>query len=207
MKRTLTATGLLALVAVISAGVFSTGSALAGGGPNSFFSWTGPLPGLLLVLSLNTQIFKATAETVIECKHFRGHGFATNGNAMTAKSTIVTGMYTSCSAAGIGAVVSPAEYSINADGSVEVRGKPIVVTIPSLGCSLKINNGAPNNNLRLLLFLNEFNTAVIVHVEVGNITSLGTGGACGPAGVEKTEGTYRGLFLVSVHGGTIQWHP
>ena len=207
MKRPITATGLLTLVAMIAVGAFSTGSALAGGGPNSFFLWTGPLPGLVLVLSTNPQIFEAVSGTEINCKHFRGHGILSNGKAMTAKGITLTGIYSSCTAAGgaVGAEVTPVEYLVSADGSVAVD-KPIVITIPELGCSLKINNGPPNNNLRLILYLNE-PKAILAHVEVKGINSLSSGGLCGEAGVEKTEGTYRGLFLVSVHGGSIQWDP
>ncbi|HEX5853887.1 MAG TPA: hypothetical protein VFY36_12445 [Solirubrobacteraceae bacterium] len=204
MKRTTTATGLLALAAMLVLGVFA-GSASAGGGPNSFFLWTGPLPGLILVLSDNLQVFKATSETEIVCRHYRGHGTASNGTAMTTKSVTIVGIYTSCIANGIvTAEVSPAEYTISADGSVAIVGKPIVVTVPELGCSLKIESGPPNNNLRLLLFLNK-TKAILVHVEVGKIASLASGGLCGTAGELKPEGTYRGLLLVSVHGGNVHW--
>jgi hypothetical protein len=210
MKRSITATGLLSLVAMMLVGVFSTGSALAGGGPNSTFSWTGPLPGLILALSVNSQVFEAAAGTDIVCAHFRGHGIASNGKAMTTKEVTIRGVYTSCLAVkgSFGASVTPAEYLIGADGSVGVITTPIVVTIPGLNCSLKINNGAPNNNLRLLLYLNQA-TDILAHIEAKNITSLvfGGGGVCGEEGQEKTEGTYRGLLLVSVDGGTLHWNP
>jgi hypothetical protein len=207
MKRSITATGLLSLVAMILVGVFSTGSALAGGGPNSTFSWTGPLPGLVLVLSDNPQVFTAIpGQPSIICEHFGGHGIASNGKAMTTKEITITGLYSKCLVAGaLEASVTPAELLLNADGSVGVVGKPIVITVPGLNCSIKVNNGVPNNNLRLLLYLNQ-KEDILVHVEIGKLTSLGSGGECGAAGVENTLGTYRGLLLAFVDGGTLRWN-
>jgi hypothetical protein len=209
MKRSITATGLLSLVAMILVGAFSTGSALAGGGPNSYFLWSGPLPGLLLVLATNAQVFKATEALEVVCKHFQAHGLLSNGKAMTTKETIIVGTYTGCEAPAIPApaTVTTAEFLVSADGSVGVVNKPIVITVPAIGCSIKITNGSPNNNLRLLLYLNQTILDVLAHVEVGKITSIGSNGLCGEAGVEKTTGIYRGLFLVSVDGGRIQWDP
>jgi hypothetical protein len=206
MKRSITATGLLSLVAMILVGVFSTGSALAGGGPNSVFLWTGPLPGLVLVLSDNTQVFTAIpGGTSIECEHFRGHGIASNGKAMSTKEITLTGQYNQCFAGGAPAVVTPAELLLNADGSLTILGRPIVITIPLANCSIKVHNGGANTNLRLLLFLN-LKEDLLVHVEISKLASLSTGGACGgAAGEELKEGTYRGLLLAFVDGGTLRW--
>jgi hypothetical protein len=204
MKRSITATGLLSLVAMVLVGAFSTGSALAGGGPNSVFLWTGPLPGLVLVLSDNTQVFTAfSGGTPIECEHFRGHGVASNGKAMSTKEITVTGQYNQCFASIFPATVSPAEFLLNADGSLAVVGKPIVITVPAAGCSIKVSNGGANTNLRLLLYLN-LKEDLLVHVEIGKLTSISSGGACGTAG-EFTEGTYRGLLLAWIDGGTLRW--
>jgi hypothetical protein len=204
MKRQITATGLLSLVAMIVVGVFSTGSALAGGGPNSVFSWTGPLPGLVLVLNDNKQIFTTEPGGVqIECAHFGGHSIASNGKAMTTKEVTLTGLYTKCEAIGLNATVSPAEFLLNADGSASIL-KAIVITIPALGCSLKVDGGAANKNLRLILYLNRPED-ILAHVEITSIKSLASGGSCGTAGQEKLEGEYKGLFLAFVDGGTLQW--
>ncbi|HEX5851499.1 MAG TPA: hypothetical protein VFY36_00245, partial [Solirubrobacteraceae bacterium] len=155
MIRKSTATGLLTLVALVVLGAVSAGSALAGGGPNSYFLWTGPLPGLVLVLARNAQVFKATPELEISCKHFSAHGIASNGKAMTAKEITLVGTYTGCEAPAIKqeALVSPAEFLVNANGSVAIIKKPIVVTVHALGCSLKVNSDAANGNLRLLLYV------------------------------------------------------
>ena len=204
MKRRITATGLLSLVALIVVGVFSAGSALATGGSNSFFSWTGPLPGLVLVVNDNKQIFTTEPGSVqIECSSFKAHGIASNGKAMTTKEVTLTGLYTGCEAAGLGATVTQAEFLLSANGSVAVL-KPIVITIGALGCSIKVDGGAANNNLRLILYLNRPED-LLAHVEINNINSLASGGSCGEAGLEKPKGEYRGLFLVIVDGGTLQW--
>ncbi|HEX5853883.1 MAG TPA: hypothetical protein VFY36_12425 [Solirubrobacteraceae bacterium] len=202
MKRTTTATGLLTFVVMIVVGAFSAGSASA----VPQFLWTGPLPALVLVLNDNTQLFEfEPGGTGIECEHFKGHAIASNGKAMTTKEITVTGLYTKCFFGEIFPMtVTPAEFLLNADGSVSVVGKPIVLTIPELGCSIKINSGPPNNNLRLILYLN-LAQDVLAHVEIEKIASLGSGGLCGDASVEKTELHYTGLWLISVHGGTIRW--
>jgi len=207
MKRSITATGLLSLVAMILVGVFSTGSASA----VSQFLWTGPLPGVVLVLSTNTQFFQAIpGGAPIECAHFGARGLASNGKAMTTKEITLIGTYSKCKAAGLfSATVSTAEYLLNANGSVAVVGSPIVVTVPELNCTLKISasaNGAgPNSNLNTIKFLNE-PQSILAHVEViEGIISLSSGGECGKAGEEFTKGTYRGLLLASVDGGTLQW--
>jgi hypothetical protein len=201
MKRISTATGLLTLVAMAVLGVFSVGSASA-----HSFLWTGPLPGLVLVLSDNPQVFTVEPKGLaVTCKHFGGEGIASNGKGMSVKVITVTGKYSKCEATGgFVAQVSDAEYELSAEESVAVSGKPIVITFPALGCSLKINNGAPNNNLSKIRFLNE-GSNILAHVEIAGITSLASGEPCGPAGVEKPNGEYTGLLRASLDGGTIKW--
>jgi hypothetical protein len=205
MKRPITATGLLTLVAMILVGVFSTGSASA----VSVFLWTGSLPGLVLVLSTNKQVFTSQpGGTPIECEHFGGHAIASNGKAMTTKEITLTGLYTKCLASGsLPATVTPAEFLLNADGSVAIL-KPLVISISVIECSLKISSSSggagPNSNLKTLKYLNE-PKAILAHAEIKGITSLSSGGECGPAGEEKKAGEYTGLFLALVHGGTLQW--
>ena len=190
-----------AFAATIAVGMFSAGSASAGGRPDSYFLWTGPLPGLVLVLSANPQVFmNEPMGPPIVCMHFGGHSILSNGQAMTVKTLAVTGRFTKCELLGAAATVSTAELLFSADGTLSVVGKPIVITIPSLNLSLKFNNGAPNTNLRLLLFLNGQND-LLIHSEVSRLTSL----ASDAGGEEKTEGEFRGLLLALVHGGRLQW--
>jgi hypothetical protein len=207
MIRKSTTTGLLTLAALVVLGAFSAGSALAKGGPNSVFVWTGALPALVLVLSDNKQVFKTSATSpAIECDHFGAHGVASNGKAMTTKAITVRGTYSKCIAAGaFPASVTPAEFEVKADGSVSIVGAPIVITIPEANCSIKITNGGANSNLRLILYLNQ-KEDLLAHIEVNKINSVGSGiEPCGEAGVVKENGTYTGLLLVRVDGGTLQW--
>jgi len=208
MKRTTTATGFLTLLAMLVLGAFSAGSASA----VSQFLWTGPLPALGLVLSENTQFFKAVpgGTPAVTCKHFGGHGIVSNGKAMTTKEITITGQYSKCETLGIATKVTPAEFLLNADGSVSVVGKPIVISIGGVAnCSLKIETGPSNENLKTIKFLQDALNAgaITAHVEIKGITSLGSGGECGTAGLEQKEGEYRGLLLASVDGGTIRWDP
>ncbi|HEX5853886.1 MAG TPA: hypothetical protein VFY36_12440 [Solirubrobacteraceae bacterium] len=205
-RATTTAMGLVALVVMLVLGVFSAGSASA-----QLFLYTGPLPALILVLNDNNQIFTVEPASEIAfqitCRHFRGHG-TTPIATMKAASVIIIGTYSKCEATGgIPATVTPAEYEIGADGSVSVL-KSIVITVAGAAkCSVKVNSGGPNDHLLLLLFLNNPSGDILAHVEVSGIRSLSSGGVCGGAGVEKTEGTYFGLLLVWAHGGSIKWDP
>jgi hypothetical protein len=206
MKRIAMPIGLLTAVALVVLGALSAGSASA----VSQFLLTGPLPGLVLILNDNKQVFQTEpGGLIVECEHFGAHGIASNGLAMTGKEITVTGLYTKCKAAGTGASVTPVEFLIFASGLVSVVGKPIVITSPTGGCSVKINNGGLNENLEALRYLVDPSnaSALLVHAEVEGIHSTGTGGICGTAGVEKTNGSYRGLFLAFLDGGSIRWDP
>ncbi len=206
MKRTITATGSLALLVLFALGAFYAESAPAGGGPNSLFLWTGPLPGLVLVLSDNPQVFHFNDPFTFTCQHFAAHGVISNGKAMTGKEVTLAGQYTSCEDTNMAqpVIVSPVEFLLNADGSLAIVNKPIVLTLPALGCSVKINNGGPNSNIRLILYLNRPKD-VLAHVEIKGIVALASVGLCGEVAGENAEILYRGLWLISVDGGTIQW--
>jgi hypothetical protein len=205
MIRKSTATGFLTLVALVALGAFAAGSASA-----ESFLWTGPLPGLLLVLSESLQTFSLPGGALsIVCEHFGGHGVLSNGpKGMSTKEVTVNGTYSKCFAvAGANefpASVTSVSYLLNANGTVAVVGNPIVITIPAVGCSLKINNDGANGNLSTLKFLN-LPSDVLVDVSVKNITALGSGEPCGAAGVEKPGSTYSGLLLAFVDGGTLKW--
>ncbi len=203
MKRaTTSAVGLAALVVMLVLGVFSAGSASA-----HQFSWTGPLPALILVLNDNNQIFiTEPGGFQVTCRHFKAHGIIPKGSTMTVGAVRITGTYSKCEATGgISVTVSPVEYEISAEGFVNVVGSPIVLTAGGVAkCSIKVSPGGGNNDLLKLLFLNQ-KEDLLVHVEVGGIHSIPSGLPCGTAGVESTEGTYTGLLLVQVDGGTIKW--
>ncbi len=204
MKRTTTtAMSLVGLGLMLVLGVFS-GSASA-----SEFLYTGPLPGLILVLNDNVQIFKPAPGTFqVECRHFAGHGIL-SATRMSEAEQIVTGSYSKCEiTGGSKATITPVEYLIGANGTVSVLNT-IVITAGSPGnCSIKVNPGASNSNLSKILFLNNPGGDLLLHVEVTGIHSTASNGLCGETGVEKTEGSYFGLLLVwADKGGTIKWDP
>jgi hypothetical protein len=202
MKRAITTSaGLVALVATLVLGTCS-GSASA---LSLFLARGGPLPTLVLVLNDNTQIFTPVpGGFAIECQHFIGHGLGPKGR-MSGVLQIITGTYHRCTALGVAASVTPVEYEITPTGEVNVL-KPITITVPAAGCSIKVNSGGANEALLQVLFLNRPGGDILVHAEIKGINSLASGEPCGPAGVEKTQGTYFGLVLAWADGGaSIDW--
>jgi hypothetical protein len=204
MKRiTTTATGLVALVAMLALGMVSAGSASA-----HEFLYTGPLPVLLLILSDNKQVFEVVpAGLAISCPHFRGH-ILFSGSTMHGTTAKVTGEYPGkCEVTGGSkATISPVEYELSAEGTISVLNTITITAGSPALCSLLVEP-ATNKNLSTLLFLKDPaapTLALLVHVAVGGIHSVGTNGTCATGG-QHTNGTYFGLVLVWVDGGTIQW--
>ena len=168
------------------------------------FLWTGLLPGLVLVLSDNAQIFSFEPGGVqFECNTLRMHGVASNGTAMTVKALKLIGTYTGCTAAGFSMTVTPVEYLLSAEEALAVE-KPFVLTIAVLGCSIKYTGGPPNSTLKTVKYLNRPQD-LLAHLAITELTSLASGGQCGTAGQEKTAGELKGLLLVSLDGGTLKW--
>ena len=208
MKRTKVVTGLLSLAALFVLGTLAATSASAA----SEFLWSGALPGLILVLSTNAQLFAfEPGGTIFTCKHFGARATTSNGSAMTTKEIVLTGLYSKCEFVGVNTKVSPVEFLLTADGSIAVIGKPIVLTFGGIfNCSVKIDSGAANRSLKTIKFLNapqSHPAAVLAHVEIAGFTSLSSGGECGTPGEERREGLFRGLWLLFVDGGTLRWDP
>ncbi len=205
MKRTATSVvGLVSLVALLVLGVFSAGAAQA-----HTFLWTGALPGLLLALSDNSQIFQATESfpAAVVCKHARFHGVVTKESS---EHQIVVGEYSKCEAFGKAATITPVEYELNANETVSVINKTIQVNVPAIPCVIHIEPSARNqalSRIRYLIDPNSEGTRLLLHAEVEKIHSriLGGAGLCGPEGLH-TDGLYRGLLLAWVHGsGSLSW--
>jgi hypothetical protein len=165
------------------------------------------LPGLLLVLSDNRQVFEpAGGESFYVCKHFGGHGILSNGSLMSVATVKITGTYSECTEqpAGHEVDVTPAEYELTAQGSLGIT-KSIVFTVPAFNCSIKVAGGGTNSQLLTVLFLNQANGILLAHLEILGFHARPSGGLCGAANSETTRGTYFGLLLVSVDGETIKW--
>jgi hypothetical protein len=106
--------------------------------------------------------------------------------------------YIGCTAFALKAEVSEAEYEFNSNGLVSVLNS-IVVTIPSLACSIKI---APTSNKNLSTVKYENHGANIIETsEVTGITYASSGGFCGSSG---TSGEYTGSSEIELEGGTIE---
>ncbi len=203
MKRTTTtAMGLAALVAMLTLGVFSAGTAQA-----HTFLWTGALSSLLLGLSDNSQIFFAEeGGGAIICKHARFHGVVVSERAL---EQIAVGEYSRCEGFGHPATVTPAEFLLSADETASVVNKTIQVSIPSVPCTIEIEPNANNQNLSKIRYLvdPQDNTRLLFHAEVEKIHSIVLKGAglCGVEGLHS-NGLYRGLALAWVDGsGTLSW--
>ncbi len=204
MRRITTAA--MALGAILALGVLSAGAAQA-----HTFLWTGATPALLLILAEGAQKFTPFAGgTQVTCKHARFHGKITLKESE--KQTVV-GIYTNCEAFGVKNVtVSPAEYELNANGSVSVINKTITIEATAL-CRIEVRPTG-NANLKTLRYLVDPNTGesrLLAHAEVEKIldfvTNLGGGeGLCGAEGEHK-DGTYRGLLLawVDAASGSLKW--
>jgi hypothetical protein len=186
--------------------VFGSLSAVSASAAPEFLSKGEPLPTLVLVLNDNPQIFRPDPELEIICNHFFGEGDGPGG-AMSGMLQGITGTYSDCLVMGaFAAIVTPVEYEVKAAGTVKIK-KAITVTVPILNCSIKVTKEGPNAALSQVLFLNRPGGRILIHAEIGGINSLSSGEPCGPAGVEKTQGTYTGLLLaLADSGATIDWH-
>jgi hypothetical protein len=193
----------MALGAILALGVV-----FAGGAQAHTFLWTGTTPALLLILADGVQTF--TAEPgggQVQCKHARFDGKV---QKEAQETQTVVGTYTGCTAFGLAAKVSTAEYELNANETVSVINKTIVIEVPTAACKIEIEPNARNKNLSKIRYLvdpNSGGTRLLAHAEVEKIHSIIVGGGttCGQEGLH-TEGVYRGLLLAWVDAaGTLSW--
>jgi hypothetical protein len=143
---------------------------------------TGPIHGD----ALSPQVFVTDAGEVI-CETATTTGTVT---ALAAPSQEVTVHYEDCLAFGfVGVEISPATYEFTAEGmdnNVHILSA-ITINIPLAGCHVTV----PAQTVGTVTFEND-NGALIERSNVGGIHYIGSGGLCGSAGVEKTNGTYEG---------------
>jgi hypothetical protein len=194
----------MALGAILALGVFSAGAAQA----HTFLVTGVTLPALLLALAEGPQVFRAIeGGGIVTCAHARFHGKVEKESQETQK---LVGEYLTCEAFGLKATVTPAEYELNANETVSVINKTIVIKPAGNICEIKIEPIAANQNLKKIKYLvdpNSVSKRLLVDVEVEKITStvVGGGGACGAEGEHK-EGLYNGKLLAFVHnGGNLIW--
>lgn len=123
-------------------------------------------------------------------------GAATAGTVeqFASETQKVTVNYSGCTAFGFtGAVVSPAEYMLHANGVVDVLNT-ITVTVPGAGCSVMVG---PQAGLTTIAYTNS-GGKVKASSSIAGISYATTGGLCGPGGV---NGTFTGASELALIGG------
>jgi hypothetical protein len=140
-----------------------------------------------------TQVFKTTAGNV-ECTKV---AVASGLTVLTLKTIKAIVNYTGCTAFGLSATVSPADYVFDADGTASMMKE---VTIKATGCEVKVPI-AGNLNLHTVKYKNN-GTGVLLEPNVVGITSSGTGAACTYA--SESKGTYAGNSHLSAGSGDTQ---
>ena len=141
--------------------------------------------------ALQTQVFKTKAGSV-ECSTLAITSGTSSLSSLTLSDTV---QYSGCKAFGLTATVSPADYELNADGSVDLVAE---VAIKAIGCVVMI----PPQTLGGLAY-KDSGSEVVIEPKVTGITSEGLGAAC--AYLKESKGTYTGNSSLSIAGGSIGW--
>jgi hypothetical protein len=150
--------------------------------------------GKVTDVNTNTHKFKTNGGTV-ECTKETSEGTVT---ALKALTNIEKVKYTGCTAFGLGATITEAEYEFSADLKVTVLND---ITITVTGCKVFVL-GAANKDLNSVHYSNSGNDLKI-NAKVTGITYETTGGICGAGG---TNGEYNGESIAGLSGGgALRW--
>lgn len=185
-----------ALSPVLAAMVALSLGAVASASAHEFVaSKTGTLKGV----NTNHQKFKTSSGTV-ECLAETSEGKI---EATKSETNIEKVKYSECTAFGfVVSKVSEAEFEFNAAGTATVKNK-IVLEIEAVEpCTITINKGTANTNLKSVTYKNVAGGTMTVEAAVKGITYTTSGGECGNSG---TNGEYAGSTKVELIGGTIEW--
>jgi hypothetical protein len=175
-------------LAVIAAAVFALSAAAAASATAAQFTAeeSGPIHGD----ALTNQVFVTDGGGLI-CETATTTG---NVTALAATSQEVTVHYEDCIWLGfVGIEISPATYEFTAEGmdnDVHILS-PITINIPLAGCHVTI----PAQTVGTVTFENDGGN-LIERSSVSGIHYIGSGGLCGGAGVEKTNGTFEGAGTI-----------
>lgn len=142
-----------------------------------------------------TNVF-TTAAGKVECTKLSVTSGSTVLNALTLTATV---QYTGCTAFGLSATISPAQYEFNADGTATILKE---ITIKATLCEVKVPT-AGNSGLKTIAYKQNGASAVLVEPNVTGITSSGTGTACKYA--SENKGTYTGNSHVTAASGNVTW--
>jgi hypothetical protein len=185
------ATGLAILSTFSGQSLLTTSNEMRPG--SSKFKFT--TSGKLVAKALSTQVLTTSAGKV-ECTGLSA-AEGTSGSVSATELTI-TVQYTGCTAFGLAATVSPAQYTLTSSGFVSLQS---TVTIKATGCSVTVPS-AKNKSLKLARYDN-IPQQILVLPTVRGITSSGTGAACTYA--EESEGLLEGRADIGIQGGTLEW--
>ncbi|MHB8242863.1 MAG: hypothetical protein ACYDHN_12850 [Solirubrobacteraceae bacterium] len=165
------------------------------------FEFSGTVPAALGGKALTIQKFKLTSG-MITCEEAAISGTVA---AKVTKTQTVKVKYGLCEMFGAKTIVTEAEYSFTAEGSLSVVGQPIVFTSASDKCSIKISPSVANTNLHSVKYTSK-GTALAVNPSVGGINYESAGSSiCGPVGKLETNGGYEGEVALTAAGGTLSW--
>ncbi len=142
-----------------------------------------------------SQRFKTSAGT-IECSEVLGKSEVTSSElkSVTHKEVLT---FVNCTGFGSTITISAAYLELNANGSAKLE-KRVSIKPEGAGCEVRIEP----QTLESFGYSNASGGKVTVSPDVLNITSKGTGGACGG---ENTEGSYSGSIASELEGGTVEW--
>jgi len=142
--------------------------------------------------STGAQVFKTGAGT-LECAEATGKGEIKELKSATHKETVT---YSGCIAFGGSVTITAAHFEFSANGSVRLE-KTVIIKPIGAECEILIEP----QTLESVSYANQ-SGKVKAEPVFTNVTSKGTGGACG---AENKEGSFTGTTLGEVEGGTIEW--
>jgi len=140
----------------------------------------------------NAQVFKTGAGT-LECLEVTGTGEMVAGKSTTHKETFT---YKGCIAFGGEVTVTQGHFEFNANGPVKLESA-ITITPSGGECKIKIEP----QTVEKASYENK-SGKVEAEANATKIVSNGTGGSCGG---KNTEGSYHGVSLAELEGGTLEW--
>jgi hypothetical protein len=141
------------------------------------------------------QFFEVSAGT-IECAKASGVFEVSSLHSETIHMNVG---YTECTAFGQAIEVSPADYELNASGTIAFA-KALTISPSVAGCDIVFGTAA-NRDREAVSYANNPNKLRLVQ-ELSGLSYTSSGGICGAGG---KEGKLEGTLQLELEGGTIEW--
>jgi hypothetical protein len=184
------------------------------GGPPALHKWT-------LVYAVPQWLILTGGISVVKGKSIDNQTFGLSGKVITCKSAsgereestakveavAMKLTYGECEASGHAATISGAEYEFEADDTLGITAKGTVITIPSLGCSVKLQAGGSDTSLGQVIYSEGTvkgttkDTTAVAIMSVKGIHATSSGGECGTG--ETTNNAYSGELEFSAEGDSV----